>query len=486
MRIGIDFGTSYSAAAASIGGRLHGIRFGEDNQFRTAVFFPAAVPDPNDFVLTDELDAQIDAHMRSARAAQRTALDAWRRRVAEAQALPAERRAEALALASEPVQRSDDQLRAAALRSVRAGWMDRQVRESRGAAVRVNDAVFGDEAIEAYIGDGYGHLVESPKSMLGYNLLPNAKKIILHIATHVLEHIRLSATRQLETPVRAAILGRPVEFKSALGPQGTQQALDMLTEAANAAGFDEVSFLEEPAAAAMHYHTQRTTPERSLIVDVGGGTTDVAYALVGGAERAPRIFGSWGLPKGGTDIDIELSLHAFMPSFGRGDPGIPVHHFREAASVHSPPQQKEFRGHDYRNAPAPFRQRLTMLQRLGATSQLNRRAERMKIHLGAHAQGHVDLAFVESGLALDLDRTHLDAAYADFLDRLQALLERAQGDIGERPESIFLTGGSSRAPAIQHAIRAQFPDVPLVIGDPSLGVVSGLAAAAALDEPAAA
>ncbi|HWU53703.1 MAG TPA: heat-shock protein Hsp70, partial [Tahibacter sp.] len=90
MRIGIDFGTSYSAAAASIGGRLHGIRFGEDNQFRTAVFFPAAVPDPNDFVLTDELDAQIDAHMRSARAAQRTALDAWRRRVAEAQALPAE------------------------------------------------------------------------------------------------------------------------------------------------------------------------------------------------------------------------------------------------------------------------------------------------------------------------------------------------------------------------------------------------------------
>jgi hypothetical chaperone protein len=481
MQIGIDFGTSYSAAAASIGGRLHGIRFGDEKQFRTAVFFPAAVPDPNDFVLTDELDAQVDAHMRSARAAHRNALDAWRRRVAEANALPAERRAEALALASEPVQRSDDQLRAAALRSVRAGWMDRRVRESRGAAVSVNDAVFGDDAIEAYISDGYGHLVESPKSMLGYNLLPNAKKIILHIATHVLEHIRLSATRQLETPVRAAILGRPVEFKSALGPQGTQQALEMLTEAANAAGFEDVSFMEEPAAAAMHYHTQRATPERSLIVDVGGGTTDVAYALVGGPERAPRIFGSWGLPKGGTDIDIELSLHAFMPLFGRGEPGIPVHHFREAASVHSPPQQREFRGHDYRNAPPPFRQRLTALQRFGATSQLNRQAERMKIHLGEHAHGRVDLGFVEHDLAVDLDRSHLDAAYADFLDRLRALLQRARGDIGETPESIFLTGGSSRAPAIQNAIRTQFPDVRLVVGDPSLGVVSGLAAAAALD-----
>ncbi|WP_306673659.1 Hsp70 family protein, partial [Tahibacter caeni] len=421
---------------------------------------------------------------RSARAAQRHAFDAWRRRVAEADALPPERRAEALALASEPVQRSEDQLRAAAMRSVRAGWMDRQVREARGAAVRVNDAVFGDEAIVAYIGDGYGHLVESPKSMLGYNLLPNAKKIILHIATHVLEHIRLSATRQLGTPVRAALLGRPVEFKSALGPQGTQQALDMLTEAANAAGFEDVSFLEEPAAAAMHYHTQRATPERSLIVDVGGGTTDVAYARVGGAEPAPRIFGSWGLPRGGTDIDIELSLQAFMPLFGRGDPAIPVHHFREAASVHSPPQQKEFRSHDYRNAAAPFRQRLTTLQRLGATSQLNRRAEAMKIHLGEHARGRADLAFVEPGLAADLDRTHRDAAYAEFLDRLRSLLERAQADIGERPESIFLTGGSSRAPAIRDAIRALFPDVPLVIGDPSLGVVSGLAFAAALDASA--
>lgn len=480
MQIGIDFGTSYSAAAASIDGRVHGIRFGDDTQFRTAVFFPAAVPDPNEFVLTDELEAQLHAHVRSARAMQRNAHDDWRRRVADANALPAERRAEALALLSEPRQRSEDQMHAAALRSVRAGWMERRVRESRGAAVSVNDAVFGDDAIEAYISDGYGNLVESPKSMLGYNLLPNAKKVILHIATHVLEHIRLSAARQLETPVRAAILGRPVEFKSALGPQGTQQALEMLTEAANAAGFEEVQFMEEPAAAAMHYHTQRDSEERSLIVDVGGGTTDVAYALVGGAARAPRIFGSWGLPKGGTDIDIELSLGAFMPLFGRGEPGIPVHHFREAASVHSPPQQKEFRGHDYRNAPPPFRQRLTALQRFGATSQLNRHAERMKIHLGEHAHGRVDLGFVEAGLAVDLERAQLDTAFADFLERLRALLARAQADIGEKPESIFLTGGSSRAPAIRHAIRTQFPDVRLVIGDASLGVVSGLAAAAAL------
>ncbi|UXI66636.1 Hsp70 family protein [Tahibacter amnicola] len=480
MQIGIDFGTSYSAAAACIDGKLHGVRFGDHAQFRTAVFFPAAVPNPDDFVLTDALEAEVESHIRSARAAQRRALDNWQQRLSEAQALPAERRVQAMALISEPAERTESDLRAAALRAVRHSWMERSVRDSRSASVKVNDAIFGDDAIDAYISDGFGHLVESPKSMLGYNLLPGAKKIILHIATHVLEHIRLSATRQLGVPVRAAILGRPVEFKSAMGPEGTTQALSMLTEAAQAAGFEQVSFLEEPAAAAMHYHTQRATPERSLIVDVGGGTTDIAYAEVGGPAASPRIFGSWGLPKGGTDIDIEMSLNAFMPLFGRGEPGIPVHHFREAASVQSPPLQREFRSHNYRNTPAPFRHRLMALQRLGATSQLNREAERMKIHLGAERLGRVDLDFIEDGLTADLDRAHHDAAYGGFLDRLRAVLDRARLAIGETPDSIFLTGGSSRSPAIQSTISAMFPAVPLVIGDASLGVVSGLAAAAAM------
>ena len=268
-------------------------------------------------------------------------------------------------------------------------------------------------------------------------------------------------------------------YKSAIGAKGTEQALDLLSEAALAAGFEQVTFLEEPAAAAMHYHTQLHEKERSLIVDVGGGTTDVAFAEVGGSSGAARVFGSWGLPKGGTDIDIELSLAAFMPLFGRGDPTLPVHHFREAASVHSPPQQKEFRSHDYRNAPAPFRTRLQQLQRLGSTSLLNRQAERMKIHLGAAAQGEVDLGFIEPGLMQQLDVSHRDQAHADFLDRLRSLLQRVRGDIAAPPDSVFLTGGSSRSPLIRAVVEQEFPGVRLVTGDASLGVVSGLAVAAA-------
>src|SRR6185369_1333203 len=101
MHIGIDFGTSYSAAAAIIGGELTLVRFGAAEQFRTAVYFPELVPDPNDFELTPELEAQMEAHMRSAR------LDLRR-----------------LAAAGNEAARSDADLRRDALRVVRRQWME--------------------------------------------------------------------------------------------------------------------------------------------------------------------------------------------------------------------------------------------------------------------------------------------------------------------------------------------------------------------------
>ncbi|WP_414069519.1 rod shape-determining protein, partial [Staphylococcus aureus] len=126
--------------------------------------------------------------------------------------------------------------------------------------------------------EGGGHLVESPKSMLGYRLDPPVRQIIVNIAAHIFEHIRLTATRQFSVPVRGAVIGRPVEFRSSMGEVGGAQALELLREAAAIAGFDDVSFLEEPAAAAMHYHLGLAERQSTLIVDIGGGTTDIAYA----------------------------------------------------------------------------------------------------------------------------------------------------------------------------------------------------------------
>jgi hypothetical chaperone protein len=146
MKIGIDFGTSNSAAAAVVDGRVVPIQFGQAEQFRTTVYFPEVMRDPNDFELTPALEHElarlIDAAARDARAAGQ--------------------------------ERAHDALRREALRVVRRQWMEEQMRAPLTSTKLLQNAVYGDEALEAYFEENEGNLVQSPKSMLGYNLHPRA------------------------------------------------------------------------------------------------------------------------------------------------------------------------------------------------------------------------------------------------------------------------------------------------------------------------
>ncbi|KAG1320335.1 hypothetical protein G6F63_014314 [Rhizopus arrhizus] len=129
-------------------------------------------------------------------------------------------------------ERTPQALRREALRALRREWMEARAGQERSASDLLQNAVYGDEALEAYFEEHEGNLVQSPKSMLGYNLHPRARQTITGIAAHILEHIRLTASAQLGRPLRAALLGRPVQFRSSIGAAGNDQALDILREAA--------------------------------------------------------------------------------------------------------------------------------------------------------------------------------------------------------------------------------------------------------------
>ena len=450
MKLGIDFGTSNSAAAVVIDGKVVPIQFGDAQQFRTTVYFPEVMRDPNDFQLTPALEHElarlIDAAARDARAAGQ--------------------------------ERTPDALRREALRVVRRQWMEEQMRAPLSSTKLLQNAIYGDDALEAYFEENEGNLVQSPKSMLGYNLHPRARQTITGIATHILEHIRLTASRQLDAPVRTATLGRPVQFRSSIGDAGNDQALEILHGAALAAGFDDVDFLEEPAAAAMHYHAESPEEHDAVVVDIGGGTTDIAHARVGGG-RAPKIHRAWGIPRGGTDIDLALSLGGYMPLFGRGLSRVPTHHYVEAAMVQDTTRQRDFRQHNYRDVDAPWDRRLQALQDTGNTARLYREVERCKIALSTEASHHSPLEFIERGLHVDVDAGRLQAAASGYLGELDTLLAQVRADIGHDPVAVFLTGGMSRAGYLQQAVAAAFPTATLVRGNPSFGVVHGLAWAAA-------
>lgn len=448
MKIGIDFGTSYSAAAARIDDALVHIRFDGQPQFRTAVFFPTTLPDLDSFVLDEAMEAEVESLVRSLRNDQARAGGGSR---------PAA------------------QLRRDAIRIVRRQWLDARMRDAHASAADLQHAVFGEAAIESYLLEGSGNLVQSPKSMLGFNLHPRAKETITGIAAHILEHIRLTASQQLGTTVRGATIGRPVRFRSSLGDAGGEQALALLREAATQAGFDAIEFLEEPAAAALHYHAESPHRHTTLVVDIGGGTTDIALAEVGG-DVAPHVHRAWGVANGGTDVDLALSMAQVMPLFGKGASRIPVHHFVEAATVQDMPRQREFHKRDFSHVDAPFGARLQALQDDGGTTRLYRGVEGMKVRLSTDEHAGHALDYIEPGLRVDAARSDLETASTRFLDTIGALLDEVRGDLAATPESLFLTGGMSGAPYVQAAAQARFPDARVVRGDPSLGVVSGLAA----------
>jgi len=124
MKIGIDFGTSNSAAAAVVEGQVVPIRFGEAEQFRTTVYFPEVMRDPNDFELTPALEHELarlmDAAARDARAAGQ--------------------------------ERAPDALRREALRVVRRQWMEEQMRAPLSSTRLLQNALYGDDALEAPAG----------------------------------------------------------------------------------------------------------------------------------------------------------------------------------------------------------------------------------------------------------------------------------------------------------------------------------------------
>ncbi|MGN0858912.1 MAG: Hsp70 family protein [Stenotrophomonas sp.] len=450
MRLGIDFGTSNCAAAAVIDGQVVAVDFDGARQFRTTVWFPDVMRDADQFELDEAMAAQVDALVdgftRDARAAGRN--------------------------------RTLQAMRSEAIRIVRREWMESRMREPASSTTLLHNAVYGDAALDAYFIEEEGNLVQSPKSMLGYQLHPRARQTIAGIAAHILEHIRLTASRQFGRPVRTAVLGRPVQFRSSIGEAGNEQALSILREAAAQAGFDAVEFLEEPAAAAMAHHAASSSRHEVVVVDIGGGTTDIAHASVGGAQP-PQVHRAWGIARGGTDIDLALSLAGYMPLFGRGITRVPNHHYVEAAMVQDMPRQREFRTHKYDGVDAPYGPRLEALQEAGNTSRLYREVEGCKIALSSTAEHHSALGFIEKALSVATAAPQLDEAAGGYLRELNTLLTQVRQDIGHDPAVVFVTGGMSRAPYLRAAAAAAFPGAELVIGDASFGVVAGLAHAAA-------
>ena len=104
-----------------------------------------------------------------------------------------------------------------------------------------------------------------------------------------------------------------------------------------------------------------------------------------------------------------------------------------------------------------------------------RTAEESKIALSDRAEHAVSLPFISDELATAISQDGLETALAQPLQRILEQVQLALENGKEKPDVIYLTGGSARSPLIKKALAEQLPGIPVAGGDDFGSVTAGLA-----------
>ena len=362
---------------------------------------------------------------------------------------------------------------------------------------------YGREAIGLYLSGMEGRLMRSLKSLLGSPLMQEHTAVgwgelrFQDIIGRFLGELAERARATMPDLGTRVVLGRPVHFVDD-APERDRQAQESLLQAAQSAGFREVSFELEPLAAAFDYERRLDREALALIVDVGGGTSDFSVVRLGPqrahqGERSADILATAGVHIGGTDFDRKLSLDELMPLLGLGHAGpqgrpVPSGIFFDLATWHlinfqyAPRVISRVQGlrSDYADPQLHERLMTVLRERLG--HRLAGQVEQAKISCSVHGQmAHIALDDVEPGLAAFLAPDRMAQDLDELLESVVACAQecvRRAGLQGRGPDVVYLTGGSSALKTLQERLGTAFAGVPLVQGDLFGGVAAGLAYAA--------
>lgn len=357
---------------------------------------------------------------------------------------------------------------------------------------------FGEFALTRYLEDPEeGYYIKSPKSFLGASglLLPQVALFEDIVASMMLE-VKTKAEQTVGHEITQTVIGRPINFQGLDAQKSNQQAVEILTNAAKRIGFKDVEFQFEPVAAGFEYEATLAKETRVLVVDIGGGTSDISMLLMGPQfshldDRTNQLLAHSGQRIGGNDLDIQLCMRGLMPALGldslatTGKP-LPSSFHWQAASINNINDQTEF--YSDRNARAlkqlmkdaakpQLIERLLKVQQEKLSYQLVNSAERAKIALTTTDNTAVALSYLDSALERDVSRDTLYQANARHLDNIGKLITNTIKQANCQPEVIFVTGGSAQSPILKTYLNNFFDGqgITLVTGDHFGSVTAGLA-----------
>lgn len=355
------------------------------------------------------------------------------------------------------------------------------------------EILFGEQGFNAFLlTPEEGRYVNSPKNFLGSKIPKRLLDNFEILVVRFLSYLKQCAQQQLQININKAVIARPVNYHSTMGELGNQQAEALMLRAAKKAGFEQVAFIHEPLAAAYHFEQKIKQPTKSLIVDLGGGTSDVTFCLLSkdkanNLDRDADIYSTKGIRQGGIVSDKDLASGIVSPLFGRGgrtmdNRAIPNMLYFGAYAIDNMPEMTGFYAParaqaitDYIMAsedPMPL-MRLQRMQKRRLIHQMMHAIELAKINLSDQIQTELPLDFIEKSLNIVIQRDQVAHTMKSWLDKMFIMIDEAIKEAQQQPEIIYLTGGMGLSPLVQQALHERYPDVEMKVADAFSSVVLG-------------
>jgi hypothetical chaperone protein len=359
---------------------------------------------------------------------------------------------------------------------------------------------FGEDGFKRYLNTPEkGRLIYSPKNFLGASLVAGQQQAFVGLIAKQLEFFRLSAEQQLNIPVDTAVIGRPVKFHGTRGQEGNNQAIQIMTLAAKKAGFTQVEFLEEPIAAA--YQIERSLDKHTnvLVVDIGGGTTDVCCIKLSpeklaNLDRQQDVMSVTGTRLGGMECDKNLIIKCIAPTMGQGllmrnGLSVPPAFFSDMCAVDDIPKLNRFFSEEYWLEIAQAKsdvkepkmlERLLFVQEEKLSARLVNSARLAKELLSSKTTITLPLHYIEPDYDVNISIDELSRSMQSWLRRVKTLVTECLQNSKEPPEMLFITGGMSLSPIVKRELEeVMLPHLPVMQGDAFNSVCEGLAIQAA-------
>ena len=329
------------------------------------------------------------------------------------------------------------------------------------------------------------------------------------LLTAFVEKLRVHAGPALAALPLQLVAGRPVAF-AGVNPNEAL-ALERYERAFKRVGFEEITYVYEPVAAAYFFAQRLTRAATVLVADFGGGTSDFSIIRfepgLGGDGTLKSIpLAHSGVAVAGDVFDYRILEHAILPQLGHRARfksidkilEVPTHfHHRFAqwnqlALMKSPAVMRDLR--EYlryaieRDGLAKF---ITIIENdLGYP--LYKAVADAKTALSSSPTATLAFRAEGMGYHLTLDATIERAAFnqwiADDLQKIEDAVDEALGEAkldATEIDRVFLTGGTSFVPAVRDIFDQRFDPKKIETGDELESIAYGLALIAGSENPAA-